>query len=826
MAEHDLGVLLVHGIGRQQRGDTLVDAGDPLVGWFQRWLGKERSPVRRARITPFPEDPTAPAHLELLVGSPAGDADGDGAQTPDPSRWLVAESWWAKSFREARFAQLAAWGFKVLPWLAISHAAAKLRKAWTSEPLFFSTSRALRWGERALFLLVSVIVLLLVVALVPVLAVSLVVLRILAVLPFPRFQAAVETIVTTLASTVGDSFTLLESPVQSAAIVDQVRRDLRWLSQRCDRVAVVAHSQGAAIAHRALRGEEIPRIARLVTFGSGLAKLHGIDRLHERGGFAAPWCAPVGLLLLGVAALRTALGSLGAVALDDATGPLATGVLGLGFFLAGVAACWPHRPDAPDELRVDGADRWIDISASADPVSGGAPINIDEASVSGIVPHKVHNLASSLRDHTSYWANQDQFVAAVAAELGDAVDVDVDAVDFRAQDQRVAAGRRRRWRVAALVGLRLLTVATTLGLVVARWGELSAFGEDALTVTAAVLSALPFVSIELPRGLADAPLSAVGVGAAGVLALGASGLVRLLWRRWDHAEIARFFERQDYRGIEPSLGAVVFGWLFLAELAGLLAVGAGGSIAPALVAAATVLLVCLFVPQLAETANGDPVRDLAARMGLGHGGALSSAHYAAWGATVAAVTLPAVALAQATRGAASALPWGLVGAAAVFAPLSTRTAAWRRLGCRWREFSHAGSVHLAAATAGDAVDVAALQRAVDDAERRVRRYRLELGARRLAVGLAPATWEGLPDEACRQAAAEYRDTDPRLLGEAARELDRALSDAVRTARWCLNTQRLADAARLLDLAAAVSRFARQERDRLLRPDRLATVRAA
>lgn len=35
---HEIGVLLVHGIGQQRRGETLVDYGEPMVRWIQQWI--------------------------------------------------------------------------------------------------------------------------------------------------------------------------------------------------------------------------------------------------------------------------------------------------------------------------------------------------------------------------------------------------------------------------------------------------------------------------------------------------------------------------------------------------------------------------------------------------------------------------------------------------------------------------------------------------------------------------------------------------------------------------------------------------------------------
>jgi hypothetical protein len=36
----EIGVLLVNGIGEQQRGDTLLRFGEPIVEWIGRWLDR------------------------------------------------------------------------------------------------------------------------------------------------------------------------------------------------------------------------------------------------------------------------------------------------------------------------------------------------------------------------------------------------------------------------------------------------------------------------------------------------------------------------------------------------------------------------------------------------------------------------------------------------------------------------------------------------------------------------------------------------------------------------------------------------------------------
>src|SRR5438045_2038073 len=100
-----LGVLLVHGIGEQKRGETLTEFGTPLVEWLSSRAEAERTKARvmRANITEGDDD--EPAHAEIAVG------EGDHEQ-----RWLMAEAWWAESFNKPKFSDLARWGFAVAPW--------------------------------------------------------------------------------------------------------------------------------------------------------------------------------------------------------------------------------------------------------------------------------------------------------------------------------------------------------------------------------------------------------------------------------------------------------------------------------------------------------------------------------------------------------------------------------------------------------------------------------------------------------------------------------------------------------------------------------------
>ena len=59
-------------------------------------------------------------------------------------------------------------------------------------------------------------------------------------LPIPRIELAVRWVVVKISSVLGDSYVLAHCPVQFAAMRTKVAHDLRWLQERCGKVAIVA----------------------------------------------------------------------------------------------------------------------------------------------------------------------------------------------------------------------------------------------------------------------------------------------------------------------------------------------------------------------------------------------------------------------------------------------------------------------------------------------------------------------------------------------------------------------------------------------------------
>ncbi|MBA3336113.1 MAG: hypothetical protein H0T49_00950 [Chloroflexia bacterium] len=267
MKAPDVGVLLVHGMGEQARGDTLLGFGEPLYRWIDGWINQTAYPnalqsdVRLNDTTllrPRLSDPDAPPYMRLEATWTVNGA----RQT---KTFLIAESWWAKEFTGVSFSQMLSWATAFAPWMFERYA----RRRWSllgqaRAQSGWRQSRLLgQWlGIYVLAILASFLFQVVILGLV-----------LLAVIPKMRGVAAALQI--KIAGAFGDPYILATSPVRFDAMVSQVQRDLDWLCKReCPRLAVVAHSQGSVVAREAMREKYYPAVRRFITFGNPFGKLH------------------------------------------------------------------------------------------------------------------------------------------------------------------------------------------------------------------------------------------------------------------------------------------------------------------------------------------------------------------------------------------------------------------------------------------------------------------------------------------------------------------------------------------------------------------------
>jgi hypothetical protein len=268
------GVLLVHGIGQQRPGETLSQACDALVSWFGEWTGNafrrnlEWDPDPSALVDQAnfaPADGAAPANARLIVRLPG---------KAGAVRLLVAESRWADSFRAPSFGEVVTWGLVVTPWAIMSHFGKRVALAAVGILERERSRRSVALPVVGALLEIIVLTLSLL-AVAPILVLYELALLALGLVPISWVRSFVVRQQRLLTATVGDSAVFLRSPTQEAAIVGKVQRDLTWLIERLRGrpVLVIAHSQGAAVSHEALRRSTPNEVSGFVTFGSGLSVL-------------------------------------------------------------------------------------------------------------------------------------------------------------------------------------------------------------------------------------------------------------------------------------------------------------------------------------------------------------------------------------------------------------------------------------------------------------------------------------------------------------------------------------------------------------------------
>jgi len=419
------GVLFVHGIGEQQRGDTLTEMGDALISWFDRTLETEPHPIGDVRIWDASlrqgdQDTVGTAHLSVRV-TMTGFED-------SPSDWLFAESWWADAFRPPSFAEFASWGVAVGPWVAVTQFLGLSTRLSIPERLPIGIG-FLVWVAAVATLAVLLLASLALSLFLTVLALALTVLRLI---PIGFIQSIALAIQRPLLGGFGDAFVLVRSEGRFAAMVSRVRHDLHRMLELCEEVTVVAHSQGTQVAWSAIRRPDRdhkgvpPGMVRFITFGQALAKLkllHWLSHLElTRSRFASLLVVGAGQVALVVIGAELAYrlfndgdAWLSAVAVWTVAGifivaEITTLMLGM--------HRWDEAMKDLDGQLTDVASKswvWHDYWASADPLPNGPLTPTTEGRIS---TWRIRNFGSIVLDHTTYWRNLTEFVTAVARDLG------------------------------------------------------------------------------------------------------------------------------------------------------------------------------------------------------------------------------------------------------------------------------------------------------------------------------------------------------------------------------------------------------------------------
>lgn len=389
---------------------------------------------------------TAPSSVELRIAALTVEGK------LERSTWLVAESMWAGSFHAPGFRPFVAWCLATAPALWV-HALGM---------------RVLRSGGSLLRALPYVLPL---ASVVLVAALGMLLVWLLASVPVERLRSALLKLQWLLAGVVGDSYVFLQDAVQRRAIVDRVQRDVEWLSQRCRKVVVVAHSQGAAVADQAVNNplEYQPASLRaLVTLGAGVQTLDRLGRLRSK-----PKAIRAGCVGLGSAALIW-IGLAWAGWRGSPWTGVVAGLLGTAGLTVAARRAWAAHPGWFGSRAAASIWPWHDFYASHDPVPMG-PLTDPRDPGLHYRPHEVVNEASILRDHTTYWNNPEQVIGPLVTAIAEAAEITVfedcvaDAAEVRA---RLAGARQAR-----MVWLQVARWTALLGVACLVWFKRAPIGD-------------------------------------------------------------------------------------------------------------------------------------------------------------------------------------------------------------------------------------------------------------------------------------------------------------------------------------------------------------
>jgi hypothetical protein len=337
-----VGVVFVHGIGQQSESYTVREFGGPLLHWLQEWHKRRDSDlcVTSSDLT-YGELAQRPARFTLDLEK----VEGHPAQT-----WIFAEAWWAARLSAPNLDEMTWWGLK-------SAFVRCLRLADVVVESFLKLPQS----PKAIIEVVSSVLLFLGYVAAAILSIPLLLgLYVLAQIPGPVEQAVMG-LRNFLLDQIGDFYTFMWDDIQAVHIRGSVGAAIHFLVEKreCERIAVVAHSQGTVVAYDALCSDavlpaDLARVKTFVTFGAALNN-----------------------------------------AWDKRLVPART--------------CRLREP-------LPASIHWINVWSSYDPVSGGSlrvtkPIRPPDEDI------PVTNWMNVILDHGGYFTNREEFLSRLAQEL-------------------------------------------------------------------------------------------------------------------------------------------------------------------------------------------------------------------------------------------------------------------------------------------------------------------------------------------------------------------------------------------------------------------------
>ncbi len=390
-----VGVVFVHGIGQQSESYTVREFGGPLLHWLQEWhKRRDRDFCVTSSDLTYGELAERPARFTVELEA----VEGHPAQT-----WIFAEAWWAARLSAPNLDEMTWWGLK-------SAVVRCLHLARVVVASFGNIS-----SPKAIIEIVSAILLFLGYVAAAILSIPLILaLYVLAQIPGPVEQAVMG-LRNFLLDQIGDFYTFMWDDIQAVHIRGSVAAAIHFLIEKreCERIAVIAHSQGTVVAYDALCSgavlpEDLAEVKTFITFGSALN-----DAWDKR--------------------------------------------------LVPARTCRLQEP-------LPAGIHWINVWSEYDPVSGGQ-IRVPQPTSDRAAIRKpdedlpVTNWLNVILDHGGYFANREEFLSRVAQELESPGARDRSRF-FPADGEKGWTDRRRdrvltlvSWRVVAMLAFAVGVVA-------------------------------------------------------------------------------------------------------------------------------------------------------------------------------------------------------------------------------------------------------------------------------------------------------------------------------------------------------------------------------
>lgn len=525
-----LGILCVHGIGKQAKGSTLLDFCEPIYKWIERWTkdGETNESGIEAEDTVLNPDDDAPAHARWKVWVKQKDG------TINKEQWLLAEAWWAESFAEAGFSKPLWWIIKIGPWMIFSH--------------FFSLFRRIIAKDRPNYYLWLFVIIIhfftyipLAVLLMPLVQVIALVLLLLSFIPISSLQSLVVSPAQSIISNwIGDSYFLITSPLRRVAMINRVRRELQWLEKRCSKVVIVAHSQGAAIMNEVLQEKHSDMPRYLISLGSGLKLLSTIkyidnDSFFQFVSIVSLLIPPAFIYFLIYPASWLILASI-------------LFMFGILLFIGYSAR--PLSPIKADLEKFGKNFRWLDLYASLDPASNGELFERELDRPFFLQSREVYNQANMFTDHSTYWQNSDEFITEVVRAISDFSGLNLTNLTYddaetisRAKELRA---RRVKWMSVSRIVAMVLSV---LILVLFYFRIVPSLVNDA-TVEGIIwflnqIESLKGVLTYIPGEWLDILIRTITLLCIPLLWY---LITKWVWNQWDGFETGLFFRRKVGKG--------------------------------------------------------------------------------------------------------------------------------------------------------------------------------------------------------------------------------------------------------------------------------------